>query len=70
LRFFFEVGGCCAPNHYKPTGFLYQDDGSTYETTGNKIMAIADRSISQNISVEGWYMKKFVDDGAMVYFLS
>ncbi|KAI8887938.1 hypothetical protein K501DRAFT_291915 [Backusella circina FSU 941] len=59
------VGGCCAPNRYKPTGFLYQDDGATYETTGNKIMVIADRPISQNITVEGWYMKKFVDDGAM-----
>ncbi|KAI8991022.1 hypothetical protein BDF20DRAFT_949616 [Mycotypha africana] len=59
------VGGCCAPNRYKDTGFLYKDDGSTYAQTGNKIVAIADRPLSQNITVTGWYMKKFVDDHAM-----
>ncbi|CAO0801108.1 unnamed protein product [Mucor circinelloides] len=59
------VGGCCAPNRYKPTGFLFQDDGSTYSTSGNKIVAIADRPLIQNLTVTGWYMKKFVDDHAM-----
>lgn len=62
----FAVGGCCAPNRYKASGFLYQDDGSTYAQTGNKIVAISDRPMSQNITVTGWYMKKFVDDHAMV----
>ncbi|KAL9543315.1 hypothetical protein MBANPS3_008169 [Mucor bainieri] len=59
------VGGCCAPNRYKPTGFLFQDDGSTYSTTGHKMVAIADRPLVQNLTVTGWYMKKFVDDHAM-----
>ncbi|KAL9547511.1 hypothetical protein PS6_007105 [Mucor atramentarius] len=59
------VGGCCAPNRYKSTGFLFQDDGSTYSTSGNKIVAIADRPLIQNLTVTGWYMKKFVDDHAM-----
>ncbi|KAI8079105.1 uncharacterized protein B0P05DRAFT_579420 [Gilbertella persicaria] len=59
------VGGCCAPNRFKQTGFLYQDDGSTYAETGNKIVSIADRGLKQNITVTGWYMKKFVDDNAM-----
>lgn len=59
------VGGCCAPNRYKPTGFLFQDDGSTYSQTGNKIVAIADKPLVQNLAVNGWYMKKFVDDHAM-----
>ncbi|KAI9272432.1 hypothetical protein BY458DRAFT_533343 [Sporodiniella umbellata] len=59
------VGGCCAPKRNKSTGFLYQDDGSSYKETGNKIVAISDRPISQNISVTGWYFKSFVDDGAV-----
>lgn len=59
------VGGCCAPNRYKHTGFLFQDDGSTYSTTGHKMVAIADRPLVQNLTVTGWYMKKFVDDHAM-----
>ncbi|CEP15293.1 hypothetical protein [Parasitella parasitica] len=59
------VGGCCAPNRYKPSGFLYQDDGSSYSLTGHKIVAIADRPLVQNLTVTGWYMKKFVDDHAM-----
>lgn len=60
------VGGCCAPNRYKPSGFLYQDDGSTYKQTGNKIVAISNLPMQQNINVTGWYMKKFVDNRAMV----
>ncbi|KAI7889903.1 uncharacterized protein EV154DRAFT_538691 [Mucor mucedo] len=59
------VGGCCAPNRYKTSGFLFQDDGSTYSETGNKIVAISDLPLMQNITVTGWYMKKFVDDHAM-----
>ncbi|OAD04643.1 hypothetical protein MUCCIDRAFT_108472 [Mucor lusitanicus CBS 277.49] len=59
------VGGCCAPNRYKPTGFLFQDDGKSYSTTGHKMVAIADRPLVQNLTVTGWYMKKFVDDHAM-----
>ncbi|CAO3657437.1 unnamed protein product [Mucor hiemalis] len=59
------VGGCCAPNRYKPSGFLYQDDGSTYKQTGNKIVAISNLPMQQNINVTGWYMKKFVDNRAM-----
>lgn len=60
------VGGCCAPNRYKPSGFLYQDDGSTFEFTGNKIMAISNLPMMQSINVAGWYMKKFVDNRAVV----
>lgn len=63
------VGGCCAPNRYKTSGFLFQDDGSTYSETGNKIVAISDLPLMQNITVTGWYMKKFVDDHAMVMWL-
>ncbi|KAG2230095.1 hypothetical protein INT48_004357 [Thamnidium elegans] len=59
------VGGCCAPSRYKESGFLFQDDGSTYSRTGNKIVAISDLPLMQNITVTGWYMKKFVDDHAM-----
>ncbi|KAG0762358.1 hypothetical protein G6F29_000647 [Rhizopus arrhizus] len=59
------VGGCCAPTRHKTTGFLYQDDGSTYKETGNKIVAITDRPLVQNITISGWYMKNFVDDGAV-----
>ncbi|KAG1474398.1 hypothetical protein G6F56_000380 [Rhizopus delemar] len=59
------VGGCCAPKRDKPTGFVYQDDGSSYGETGNKIVAISDRPIMQNITVSGWYLKNFVDDGAV-----
>ncbi|KAI7898275.1 retinol binding protein receptor-domain-containing protein [Cokeromyces recurvatus] len=59
------VGGCCAPNRLKDTGFIYEDDGSTYSSSGNKIVRISDRPIVQNITVTGWYMKKFVDDHAM-----
>ncbi|KAI8379961.1 retinol binding protein receptor-domain-containing protein [Choanephora cucurbitarum] len=59
------VGGCCAPNRHKSTGFLYQDDGSSFNETGNKIVAIADRPMVQDIFVTGWYMKQFVDDHAM-----
>ncbi|KAI8364591.1 retinol binding protein receptor-domain-containing protein [Blakeslea trispora] len=59
------VGGCCAPNRHKQTGFLYRDDGSTFSETGNKIVAIADKPMVQDIYVTGWYMKKFVDDHAM-----
>ncbi|KAG1174293.1 hypothetical protein G6F71_005001 [Rhizopus microsporus] len=59
------VGGCCAPSRYKPTDFLYRDDGSSYKNTGNKIVAISDRPIVQNITIQGWYMQSFVDDGAV-----
>ncbi|KAI9482757.1 MAG: hypothetical protein EXX96DRAFT_593861 [Benjaminiella poitrasii] len=59
------VGGCCAPNRFKESGFIYEDDGSTFTTTGNKIVRISDRPLVQNITVTGWYMKKFVDDHAM-----
>ncbi|GAA5806244.1 hypothetical protein HPULCUR_011775 [Helicostylum pulchrum] len=59
------VGGCCAPSRYKESGFLFQDDGSTYSQTGNKIVAISNLPLMQNITVTGWYMKKFVDDHAM-----
>lgn len=60
------MGGCCAPSRYRESGFLFQDDGSTYSQTGNKIVAISDLPLMQNITVTGWYMKKFVDDHAMV----
>ncbi|RCH85469.1 hypothetical protein CU097_004546 [Rhizopus azygosporus] len=59
------VGGCCAPNRHKLTGFLYRDDGSSYKDTGNKIVAISDRPVVQNITIKGWYMQSFVDDGAV-----
>lgn len=62
----YKVGGCCAPNRYKETGFLFQDDGSTYSETGKKMVAISNRPMVQNITITGWYMKKFVDDHAMV----
>ncbi|KAI7868010.1 hypothetical protein BDF14DRAFT_1874796 [Spinellus fusiger] len=56
------VGGCCAPNRFKSTGFVFEDDGSTVETTGNKMVRIADAPMTQSLVVEGWYMKQFVDN--------
>ncbi|KAI8374147.1 retinol binding protein receptor-domain-containing protein [Radiomyces spectabilis] len=60
-----SVGGCCAPNRHKPAATIYRTDGHDYEETGNKIVGIAANPLRQTITVEGWYMKRFVDDHSM-----
>lgn len=60
------MGGCCAPNRWKPTQSLYHDDGGTFAETGDKIVGIADAPLVQTIEVQGSYMRRFVDDYAMV----
>lgn len=59
------MGGCCGPNRLDPSGFIFQDNGSTFQETGNKITAISNAPIMQTVSVVGSYMKYFVDDHAM-----
>ncbi|KAF7724070.1 hypothetical protein EC973_001403 [Apophysomyces ossiformis] len=57
------VGGCCAPNRHKPSGFVYEEEHGQPNDT--RIVRIADEPLIQRITVEGWYMKQFVDDHAM-----
>ncbi|KAI9030733.1 hypothetical protein CLU79DRAFT_802363 [Phycomyces nitens] len=59
------VGGCCAPSRFKPTGYVYEDDGSTVQTTGNLMVRVADRPLEQTVEVQGWYLQTFTDDGAV-----
>ncbi|KAG0194610.1 hypothetical protein DFQ28_008869 [Apophysomyces sp. BC1034] len=59
------VGGCCAPNRHKPSDFVYEDDGQHGENNDSRIVRIADEPLTQSVVVEGWYMKRFVDDHAM-----
>ncbi|KAI9308964.1 retinol binding protein receptor-domain-containing protein, partial [Cunninghamella echinulata] len=59
------VGGCVGQNRYKPSGFLYKDNGSNFSSTGNKITSIANTPIKQTIPVKTSYIQYFVDDGAM-----
>ncbi|KAI8983122.1 retinol binding protein receptor-domain-containing protein [Pilobolus umbonatus] len=56
------VGGCCAPNRTKDTDYIYVENRTE---TGNKRLSIGDKPMSQIIPINGWYMKKFVDDGAV-----
>ncbi|ORY95498.1 retinol binding protein receptor-domain-containing protein [Syncephalastrum racemosum] len=62
---FATVGGCCAPNRWKPTTSVYQDDGRTFADTGDKVVGIADAPLLQTISVETRYIRYFVDDHAV-----
>ena len=60
------MGGCCAPNRYKPTDNVFRDDGDSFEETGDKIVAISDSPLVQTIVVHGAYMQYMTDDHAMV----
>ena len=60
------MGGCCAPNRYKPTDNVFRDDGDSFEETGDKIVAISDSPLVQTIAVHGEYMQYMTDDNAMV----
>ncbi|KAH8555637.1 retinol binding protein receptor-domain-containing protein, partial [Umbelopsis sp. PMI_123] len=59
------VGGCCAPNPRKQFSNVYYDDGSTYNSTGDKIVGVVDAPMIQNIYVQGWYMQSFVDNASV-----
>ncbi|KAI7853942.1 retinol binding protein receptor-domain-containing protein [Circinella umbellata] len=63
------VGGCCAPNRYKPTDNVFRDDGDSFEETGDKIVAISDSPLVQTIAVHGEYMQYMTDDNAMNFTL-
>lgn len=60
------MGGCCGPSRLDPSGFIFQDNGSTFEDTSNKITAISNAPMMQTVSVVGSYLKYFIDDHAMV----
>ncbi|KAI8100083.1 retinol binding protein receptor-domain-containing protein [Halteromyces radiatus] len=59
------VGGCIGQNRYKSSGFLYLDDGHTFDTTGKKLTSIADEPLIQTVAINTSYMQYFVDDYAM-----
>ncbi|CAO3577421.1 unnamed protein product [Absidia cylindrospora] len=59
------VGGCTGQNRYKPSSFIYLDDGESFDTTGKKLTSVANAPIIQTIPVETTYMRYFVDDKAM-----
>ncbi|ORZ25465.1 retinol binding protein receptor-domain-containing protein [Absidia repens] len=59
------VGGCTGQNRYKPSSFIYLDDGESFNTTGNKLTSVANAPLTQTISVETTYMRYFVNDKAM-----
>ncbi|KAL1935624.1 hypothetical protein VTP01DRAFT_4764 [Rhizomucor pusillus] len=63
------VGGCCGPSRLDPSGFIFQDNGSTFEDTSNKITAISNAPMMQTVSVVGSYLKYFIDDHAMNFTL-
>ncbi|KAI9484393.1 retinol binding protein receptor-domain-containing protein [Zychaea mexicana] len=64
-----SVGGCCAPNRWKPAGSVFKDDGDSYEETGGKIVGISDAPLVQTIAVNGAYMHYMTDDHAMNFTL-
>ncbi|OAD77614.1 hypothetical protein PHYBLDRAFT_164516 [Phycomyces blakesleeanus NRRL 1555(-)] len=60
-----HVGGCCAPSRFKPTGYVFEDDGSTVQTTGDLMVRVADAPLVQTVLVDGWYLQAFTDDRAV-----